>query len=214
MFCIVLQLLLPPLRNAVKVCYEGTACQASCCVLQSLLTARWPLELQHNKHSCVKQLQNVYLSPPYFGSIVGSFDARSEAPDDAEMLNLSQVRCSAWRHFSHTIMPTSIHATIYAFNRVSIHRLSTCRCIHPSVSSIHQSFHLPISGLLLQHVLPTETVTHKQKTASHIHTTNNCSTQFLTGTQARMWPVLHHKLHTVLHMRFGPANQLSRNSYV
>ena len=64
-------------------------------MLQSLLTAQWPLELQHNKHSCIKQLQNVYLSPHEFGNIVGSFDLRSDAPDDAEMLDLSQVRCSS-----------------------------------------------------------------------------------------------------------------------
>ena len=71
---------------------EETACNAFCRVLQSLLTAQWPLELQHNKHSCVKQLQNVYLSPHDFENIVGSFDLRSEAPDDTEMLDLSQVR--------------------------------------------------------------------------------------------------------------------------
>lgn len=65
------------------------------CVLQSLLTARWPLELQQNKHSCIKQLQDVYLSADSFGSIVGSADLRGKVADDTtEFLDLSQV--SVW----------------------------------------------------------------------------------------------------------------------
>ena len=74
-------------QNNIAVAAEYCYCD----VLQSLLTARWPLELHQNKHSCIKQLQDVYLSADSFGSIVGSADLRGKMADDTEFLNLSQV---------------------------------------------------------------------------------------------------------------------------
>ena len=59
--------------------------------LQSLLTAKWPLELQRNKHSCIQQLADVYLSVTNFGEVVG-VPGSGNGP---EFLDLSQVLCIA-----------------------------------------------------------------------------------------------------------------------
>lgn len=91
------------------------------CALQSLLTAQWPLELQQNKHSCIKQLQNVYLSPHAFGNIVGSFDLRNEAPDDTEMLDLSQVKTACIEgpsSFIHPFMHMSVCTCMHAYTHL------------------------------------------------------------------------------------------------
>ncbi len=58
--------------------------------MQSLLTARWPLALQQNKHSCIQQLQDVYLSVTNYGDVVGV--PPIDVNGSAEFLDLSSVR--------------------------------------------------------------------------------------------------------------------------
>ena len=50
------------------------------------------MELQHNKHSCVKVLQSVYRSGHDCPNIMGFSDVHHEPQNDTEMLELSQVR--------------------------------------------------------------------------------------------------------------------------
>ncbi|KAL0031937.1 hypothetical protein WJX79_006910 [Trebouxia sp. C0005] len=56
---------------------------------QSLLTARWPLALQQNKHSCIQQLQDVYLSVTNYGDVVGV--PPIDGNGTSEFLDLSSV---------------------------------------------------------------------------------------------------------------------------
>lgn len=58
--------------------------------MQSLLTARWPLALQQNKHSCIQQLQDVYLCVTNYGEAVGV--PPTDASGNSEFLDLSSVR--------------------------------------------------------------------------------------------------------------------------
>ena len=58
--------------------------------MQSLLTARWPLALQQNKHSCIQQLQDVYLSVTNYGDVVGV--PPIDGNGTSEFLDLSSVR--------------------------------------------------------------------------------------------------------------------------
>ncbi len=58
--------------------------------MQSLLTARWPLALQQNKHSCIQQLQDVYLSVTNYGDVVGVPPV--DVNGSSEFLDLSSVR--------------------------------------------------------------------------------------------------------------------------
>ena len=67
--------------------------------VQSLLTARWPLALQQNKHSCIQQLQDVYLSVTNYGDVVGV--PPIDANVTSEFLDLSSVR----RFDSHMTEP-------------------------------------------------------------------------------------------------------------
>ena len=69
--------------------------------VQSLLAARWPLELQQNKHSCIKQLQDVYLSLNSFGNVVGSADLRRIIPDETDFLDLTAVSVGLPMIFCH-----------------------------------------------------------------------------------------------------------------
>lgn len=58
--------------------------------MQSLLTARWPLALQQNKHSCIQQLQDVYLSVTNYGDVVGVPPV--DLNGSSEFLDLVSVR--------------------------------------------------------------------------------------------------------------------------
>ncbi len=58
--------------------------------MQSLLTARWPLALQQNKHSCIQQLQDVYLSVTNYGDVVGVPPV--DLNGSSEFLDLFSVR--------------------------------------------------------------------------------------------------------------------------
>ncbi len=76
-------------------------------VLQSLLTAKWPLELQNNSHSCIQQLQDVYLSVTNFGEVVGvaaAVDSHSKVVNDSTFLDLTQVGFSHETHVSAVLL--------------------------------------------------------------------------------------------------------------
>lgn len=69
----------------------------SICV-QALLTARWPLEMQHHRHSCIQQIQNVYHSnrglPTQTSQEANVWTMQSKWADRAEEVfpDLSQVK--------------------------------------------------------------------------------------------------------------------------
>ena len=67
--------------------------------MQSLLTAKWPLELQHNRHSCIQTLQDVYLSVTNYGDGVAMPSAVDPQGHDDEILDLSQVDYLCSVHF-------------------------------------------------------------------------------------------------------------------
>ena len=70
--------------------------------MQSLLTAKWPLELQHNMHSCIQTLQDVYLSVTNYGDGVAMPSAVDPQGHDDEILDLSQVDYLCFVHSIRT----------------------------------------------------------------------------------------------------------------
>ena len=65
--------------------------------VQALLTARWPLEMQQHRHSCIQQIQDIYKSSKGLPRLA-SWTPEGKWADGAEeiFIDLSQVL------FSHT----------------------------------------------------------------------------------------------------------------